>query len=78
LQVAPTESLSFDASLGTLSAGDTIYIGVGPDGPGNGSTIGNDGFQWDFTIFRQEATVIPGQITVNVQVDLDTQRCVGA
>lgn len=71
LNLAPGESGSFDMSLGFLSAGDTIYIGVGPDGPGAGSNKGNDAFSWDFSI-NQTATV-----PVSVTVDLETQRYVG-
>ena len=35
----------FGTDLGLLNAGDTVYIGVGPDGDEN-----NDSFVWDFTI----------------------------
>lgn len=71
IQVAPTESASFDWALGTLIAGDIIYVGVGPDGPGNGSAKGNDGTTWDFSIMQTSSP------SVTVSVDLGTQRYVG-
>lgn len=74
LQLAPEGTGSFNTDLGELSAGDTIYIGLGPDGPNAGSTIGNDGVQWDFSIFR---TLDIANDPVTVSIDLDTQRYVG-
>ena len=74
VQVAPESTETFDTDLGSLSAGDTIYVGVGPDGPGAGSGIGNDGYSWDFSILRS-GEVQPDQITATI--DLDTQRYVG-
>lgn len=38
-------NISFDAALGNLSAGDTVYVALSPDG-----NDGSDGFQWDFTL----------------------------
>ncbi len=54
----------FDTALGFLTAGTTIYIGVGPDGPGAGSSAGADFFTWDFSITRQ-VTNGNGQAVVN-------------
>lgn len=36
---------SFDISVGSLVAGDTVYVAVGPDG-----TDGCDGFLWDYKL----------------------------
>jgi hypothetical protein len=58
----------FDTSIGFLTAGTTIYIGVTPDGPGSGSSAGNDYFTWDFSIVRQATSGTNqgnGQVTVN-------------
>ena len=50
---ATTTPLSFDLDLGALSVGDTIYVAVGTDGPGDGTGgAGNDGFTIDFSIDR--------------------------
>ncbi len=38
---------TFDGTLGTLNSGDTIYVGLGPNGKD-----GCDSFAWDFTIDR--------------------------
>jgi hypothetical protein len=73
LQLAPSSSGSFNHDLGLLQVGDTIYVGLGPDGPGNGSSIGNDGVAWDFSIELSNA--LPDSATVTV--DLETQRFVG-
>lgn len=43
--VPPGETVSFGVALGDLSAGDTIYVGVGPK-----IKLYSDGFQWDFSI----------------------------
>lgn len=71
LSLAPESSGSFDTVLGNLAVGDTIYVGVGPDGPGAGSSKGNDGVGFDFSI-RLDATA-----PVTVSVDLETQRFLG-
>ena len=71
LSVAPESSGSFDTVLGNLSAGDTIYVGVGPDGPGAGSNKGNDGTTFDFSISMVSSS------PVTVTVDLETQRFLG-
>ncbi|MDF2377692.1 MAG: Ig-like domain-containing protein, partial [Verrucomicrobiales bacterium] len=47
----------FDQSLGYLSAGDTIYFAVGPNG-----NNASDNFTWDFSIVTGSAS--PGAITV--------------
>ena len=62
--IAAESSGDFDTSLGFLTAGTTIYIGVGPDGPGSGSSDGNDFFTWDFSIYREGATS-NGEVSVN-------------
>ncbi len=62
--IAAEGSGNFDTSLGFLTAGTTVYIGVSPDGPGAGSSDGNDFFTWDFSIVRQEASQ-NGQLMVN-------------
>jgi len=62
--IAAESSGNFDTSIGFLTAGTTIYIGVSPDGPGAGSSAGNDYFTWDFSITRQTNSG-NGQITVN-------------
>ncbi len=36
---------TFDANIGSLAVGDTIYVGVGPNG-----TDGCDGFVWDYRL----------------------------
>lgn len=41
---------SFNASLGTLNAGDTVYVAFGPDG-----NAGTDGFTMDFTVEQFES-----------------------
>jgi hypothetical protein len=43
---------TFDLLLGQLKAGDTIYVGVGPN-----TADGNDNFSWDFSIARIDAIV---------------------
>ena len=43
--VPPGETVLFDVVLGNLSAGDTIYVGVGPK-----IKLYSDGFQWNFSI----------------------------
>ncbi|MEO1450758.1 MAG: PA14 domain-containing protein, partial [Bacteroidota bacterium] len=45
-------STTFDTSLGTLNAGDVIYVAAGP---GNNHDF-CDGFTWDFSISRIENT----------------------
>ena len=62
--IGPESAGDFDTSLGFLTAGTTIYIGVGPDGPGRGSGAGNDAFRWDFSIVRQVVSG-NGQFMVN-------------
>ena len=65
--IAPESTGDFDTDLGFLTAGTTIHIGVGPDGPGPGSSAGADFFTWDFSITRQttnggiQAVVNPDQ-----------------
>ncbi|MEM8947043.1 MAG: hypothetical protein AAGD11_17845 [Planctomycetota bacterium] len=71
LSLAPSSSGNFDTVLGNLSSGDTIYVGIGPDGPGGGSSKGNDGVSFDFSISLGE--VAP----VTVSIDLATQRYLG-
>ena len=71
LSLAPESTGSFDTVLGNLSAGDTVYVGVGPDGPGAGSNAGNDGATFDFSISLEAAS------PVTVTVDLETQRYLG-
>ncbi len=63
--IAAESSGSFDTSIGFLTAGTTIYVGVSPDGPGSGSSAGNDYFTWDFSIVRQVITGGNSQVTVN-------------
>jgi hypothetical protein len=46
---APATTLTFDGNVGYLQPGDTIYIGIGPNG-----TDGNDGFSLDFSIVFKE------------------------
>ncbi|QNN22320.1 hypothetical protein HED60_08560 [Planctomycetales bacterium ZRK34] len=41
----PSTDVTFDAELGSLAAGDTVYVAVSPDG-----SDGSDGFALDFTI----------------------------
>ncbi len=41
-------NVAFDVSLGALVAGDTIYVGAGPNG-----RDGCDGFSWDYQIDHQ-------------------------
>ncbi len=77
LSLAPASSGNFDTDLGELAAGDTIYIGLGPDGPGNGSDAGNDGATWDFSISIDELPPPGEPDPVTVSVDLETQRYVG-
>ncbi|WP_419194859.1 Ig-like domain-containing protein, partial [Novipirellula herctigrandis] len=43
---------TFDTPLGFLAAGTTIYVAVGPDGLDAGSSNGNDGLSWDYSIVR--------------------------
>lgn len=74
LQVAPKASGNFDTELGELQAGDTIYVGVGPNGPLAGSGIGNDGYAWDFSIVLGN---VNDGVPVTVSVDLETQRYLG-
>jgi len=45
-------SATFDVSLGTLSAGDKVYICHGPKDTGDGC----DGFSWDFSIRQQSVS----------------------
>jgi len=44
----------FDTNLGQLSAGDTVYVGVGPI-----SNAGSDTFNWDFEIVALPGTNSP-------------------
>ncbi len=46
------QNTTFDFLLGQLNAGDTIYVGVGPN-----AVDGNDNFNWDFSIARISAIV---------------------
>jgi hypothetical protein len=62
--IAPNSTGDFDTSLGFLTAGTTIYIGVSPDGPGSGSSAGADYFTWDFQITQQTGS-LNGQVVVN-------------
>jgi hypothetical protein len=62
--VAAASTGDFDTSLGFLTAGTTIYIGVSPDGPGSGSSAGADYFTWDFSITRENSSG-NGQFMVN-------------
>lgn len=39
---------SFNTTLGTLFAGDTIYVAIGPQG-----THGSDSFTWDYSIVQE-------------------------
>ncbi|QNN22319.1 hypothetical protein HED60_08555 [Planctomycetales bacterium ZRK34] len=41
----PGTSISYDAALGNLTAGDTVYVAMSPDGQD-----GSDTFSWDFTL----------------------------
>ncbi|MBY0524776.1 MAG: protein kinase [Gemmataceae bacterium] len=52
---------SFDANVGFLSPGDTIYVGVGPD-----KDDGSDSFtDFDFTVMRESGPTLPvGRKTV--------------
>lgn len=76
LQVSPENAATgtlegagtFDTNLGLLNAGDTVYVAVGPDGLANGSTNGNDGFGWDFSIVR---TDVIGRSTKGAIVETD-------
>ncbi|MEL6133634.1 MAG: PA14 domain-containing protein, partial [Bacteroidota bacterium] len=45
-------SATFDVNLGTLSAGDKVYICHGPKDTGDGC----DGFSWDFSIRQQSVS----------------------
>jgi len=69
----------FNTNLGQLTAGDTIYVGIGPDGPGGGDANGADGVAWDFSISVDDSSQpdppVPG--AVEVSIDLDTQRFIG-
>ncbi|QDT70821.1 Beta-porphyranase A precursor [Planctomycetes bacterium MalM25] len=71
LSLGPASSDNFDSDLGNLSVGDTIYVGIGPDGPGGGSSKGNDGVGFDFSITLGETEPEP---PVTVSIDLETQR----
>ncbi len=71
LNLAPASSGDFDTVLGNLAAGDTIYVGLGPDGPGSGSGKGQDGVGFDFSIS------LGATAPVSVTVDLETQRYLG-
>jgi len=71
LSLAPASSGNFNSVLGNLEVGDTIYVGVGPDGPGAGSSKGNDGVGFDFSI------TLGATAPVTVTVDLETQRFLG-
>lgn len=50
---------SFDVYLGSLDAGDTIYVGLGPNG-----TDGSDSFDWDFTIARFNIVPEPSAVVL--------------
>ena len=71
LSLAPASSGSFDTVLGNLSVGDTIYVGLGPDGPGAGSAKGQDGVSFDFSVS------LGATAPVTVSIDLETQRFLG-
>ena len=71
LSLSPASSGNFNTVLGNLAVGDTIYVGVGPDGPGAGSGAGNDGVSFDFSI------TLGASAPVTVSVDLETQRFLG-
>lgn len=73
LSLSPASTGNFDTALGNLSVGDTIYVGVGPDGPGAGSGKGADGASFDFSISLAQGPAEP----VSVSIDLATQRYVG-
>ncbi len=64
----PTDNsaVSFDAELGLLAAGDTIYIGVGPNG-----RDGCDAFQWDYTIEHSNAGQGNARPAVNITAPAD-------
>ncbi|HYF35387.1 MAG TPA: hypothetical protein VD994_08875, partial [Prosthecobacter sp.] len=51
----PAGTLNFDGNVGLLQAGDTIYVGIGPN-----TTDGNDGFTLDFSIvFKENGNPLP-------------------
>jgi len=60
----------FDVALGNLSAGDTVYVGLGPN-----NTDGADSFGWDFSIeFSPDVAIAPtgpsvGGATITANVD---------
>ena len=45
VQAGGAAASNFDASLGFLAVGDTVYVAAGPNG-----NINNDGFVWDYTL----------------------------
>ncbi|MEX2214537.1 MAG: PEP-CTERM sorting domain-containing protein [Phycisphaeraceae bacterium] len=55
---ATAANISFDLLLGQLNAGDTIYVGIGPNG-----SDGSDSFNWDFSIAQLP---IPEPATVSL------------
>lgn len=59
--VPPGGTINFNVGLGTLQAGDTIYVCVGPNG-----SDGNDSFGIDFTIITDaHRTALGTLLTVN-------------
>ncbi|MDZ4289416.1 MAG: hypothetical protein U0984_15740, partial [Prosthecobacter sp.] len=51
----PAGTLNFNGNVGFLEAGDTIYVGIGPN-----TTDGNDGFTLDFSIvFKENGNPLP-------------------
>jgi hypothetical protein len=56
---SPGATGSFNILLGELSAGDTVYVAVGPNG-----AAGSDGFEWDFSITRFNAVPEPATISL--------------
>ncbi|MEM1028674.1 MAG: VCBS domain-containing protein, partial [Planctomycetota bacterium] len=66
IQLGPESSGSFNASLGNLQVGDTIYLGVGPDGTGDGSSNANDAVNWDFTISKNQDTTTDAGAAISV------------
>lgn len=58
-------AVSFDRSLNTLAAGDTVYVAAGPDGD-----AGNDTFLWDFTVQQTRFDVRGDQTQSNTDIRL--------
>ena len=59
IKVTPSQSRHFNISLGTLTAGQTVYVVASPD-----AFDGSDAFAWDYSI-RQEATLAVAENATN-------------